>query len=184
MKLARRILMALGSIALAFVLVMSSPKAAHAVVAALVEVVNTAANPVIVSNINDPGRVPYLSELFGTTRANCSFGECLLNFPVVPSGHRLVVEHVSMILQANTGAVPAQVFITNSATYMQFFATVQDKSNTIVLDQPVLFYFDAGDEPQVGTSASVDTATAFPVNVTLAGYLLDCNSAPCSPIAH
>jgi len=184
MKLARRMLMALGSIALAFALVMLSPKAAHAVVAALVEVANTAANPVIASNINDPGRVPYLSEVFGTTRANCSYGECLLNFPVVPSGHRLVVQHVSMILQANTGAVPAQVFITNGASYMQFFATVQDKSNSIVFDQPVLFYFDAGEEPQVGTTSSVDTVTSFPVDATLAGYLLDCTSAPCSPVAH
>ena len=62
MKYTKSILMGTGAFLLpGLTLTLLAPKAAHAVVATLVEVANTSSSPVIVSSINDPGRAAYQS---------------------------------------------------------------------------------------------------------------------------
>lgn len=104
MKLARRILMGLGSFALvAAFLIFLAPKTAHAVVATLVQVTNTSTNPVPTAEVNDPGEEPFQTQIclaFPAGSFPCSSGT-VENFavPTVTSDgltvKRLVVENIS-----------------------------------------------------------------------------------------
>jgi hypothetical protein len=61
MKFAKSILMGTGAVVLAgLILTLLAPKAAHAIVATAVSVVNTSSNPVPVSSIDSPGRIPFV----------------------------------------------------------------------------------------------------------------------------
>ena len=59
-----------------------------------VDVANPATNPALTRSVDDPGRIAYQSE------AACLLilDECSFEFPAVPKNHRLVVQHVSVIL--------------------------------------------------------------------------------------
>ena len=191
MKFIKRISMGLGSVTLvALFFMLVAPKAAHAVQESLVQLVNTTANPAIVSDMNDPGRVPYQSSVYGTSQSNCSTGnECYFVFPTVPAGHRLVIQHVSAFIQASAGAAPVRVGLplSNNQDTTTFLAAAQSTAygSLIAFDQPVLVYVDAGLSPRVAVSLSSTPAdpnagqSAF-----LSGYLLDCSAAPCSAIAN
>src|SRR5258706_8139287 len=100
MKITKQLMFGSGGIVLAaMVIVLLAPKAAHAVVATLVQVVNTTANPVPASTVDEPGRVPYVSSVLDLGN-NCGLGfECDFNFPPVPAGHRLVIQEVSGFIQ-------------------------------------------------------------------------------------
>ena len=102
------------AVMLAIVLVgLLAPRAAHAVVATLVQVANTAANPAITSNINDPGRIPYQSSV--QAGATCPSGGfiCSWEFGNVPAGHRVVIQHISGTLGFATAASAVLVFLNN-----------------------------------------------------------------------
>ena len=189
----KRVLMGLGSVSLVLVLVMLvAPGTAHAVVATLVQVVNTTTNPAIVSNIDDRGRIPYQAQIYGTSNTNCpAEGSCAFTFDAVPAGHRLVVQHVSMEIQAAANSVPALVSLGASlgSAVTVFPATVQVAGDvpTIAFDQPVLAYFNAGQTPVAGIllgNGNFVFGGSTSQNASLSGYLLDCTAAPCSAIAH
>lgn len=164
---------------------MIGPHTVRAAVATLVEVTNPATNPALTSAIDEPGRIPYQSVLFktcGGPSATCNFV-----FGTVPTGHRLVVQHMSgqltvtalsTYIEVTAGPDVAGEWITqlqlfvNNSTFQSFF------------DMPVHFYVDAGVSPTV--SASTYGSVPFQTNnqvVSLSGYLLDCNVAPCAAIA-
>jgi hypothetical protein len=46
----------------------------------------------LVSNVDEPGRVPYQ---FGRDFLDCNPGNCLVQFPPVPPGKRLVITNIS-----------------------------------------------------------------------------------------
>jgi hypothetical protein len=182
--------MGLGSVALvALFFMLVAPKAAHAVQESLVQLVNTTANPAIVSDMNDPGRIPYQSSIYGTTQSNCGVGnECFFIFPTVPAGHRLVIQHVSGFIQATPGAVPALVGLplSNNQDTTSFLVTGQSTvdAGLVAFDQPVLVYVDEGLSPRVAVElASAPAGTNAVQSAFLSGYLLDCSAAPCSAIA-
>ena len=52
-------------------------------------VVNAATNPALTRSVDDPGRIPYESQ------QNIDAGQDAFIFPVVPAGDRLVIQHVS-----------------------------------------------------------------------------------------
>jgi hypothetical protein len=56
-------------------------------------------------------------------------------------------------------------------------------TSTVSFNQPVLFYIEGGDAPKVGFIVN-GAAFVGSGGVTLTGYLLDCASIPCAPIAH
>jgi hypothetical protein len=128
-----------------------------------------------VRDVDDPGRIPYQSF------QNASAGQREFDFPAVPAGHRLVIQHVSgdMNLEFTPNQVEVLVVATGGAS--SFFAPF---SNTFVkFDQPVQLYVEAGDAPIVGVLGNngVDpTSRGF---LTLTGYLLDCAATPCAKIA-
>jgi hypothetical protein len=74
-KFGKRILMVAGAVTLAAILSASiAPKSAHALVAALVQVTNTAANPVPTLDINTPAEEPFQTQLcfgFGAFANQC-----------------------------------------------------------------------------------------------------------------
>ena len=162
---------------------------AQAVVATLVEVVNPTTSPVPTSpvNVTDPGRIAYQSTVFPT---GCSGNfQCFADFPAVPAGHRLVIQHIGGFVSLTAQPTSTDVFIEDNATANTFGAFFVP-SNPVgggfagLFDQAVLEYVDAGDfaivEVDVQGNSVFNTGTQ---EVTLTGYVLDCSAAPCAAIA-
>jgi hypothetical protein len=93
MKFAKSILVGTGAVVLAgLILTMLVPKAARAVAATAVQVMNTSANPVPGQNVDEAGRSPYQS----AAAPYCTPGqECYINFSAVPAGKRLVTSFLT-----------------------------------------------------------------------------------------
>src|SRR5271170_3532503 len=108
MQIVRRLMVAVGALALAAMLLsLAPPKSAHALVAALVQVTNTTANPAVTLDADHATRVPYESTVTGTfLGSNCQGGVvgCKFTWAPVPTGYRLVIENISasMVLGAAT----------------------------------------------------------------------------------
>jgi len=159
---------------------------AQAVVSTLVSVVNPTSSPVASLNVTDPGRIAYQSVVNNVGK--CSGAECFFTFPTVPSGHRVVVQHIGGIVDFNSspGDIEVEVFSNSFPVITFFFAARPTVLNSSPLDQPVLFYVDSGDNVTVevllgnGANFSGDSTSQF---VTLMGYELDCTVAACAPIA-
>jgi hypothetical protein len=149
-------------------------------------VVNPATSPALTSSVDDPGRIAYQTIQF---QQNC-LNQCNLRFPAVPSGHRLVIQHVSGFMSMN--GLPKSVTVSlakdgvsNSGT-STFFATVAGNSFSpqsfiSAFDQPTQYYIDAAGTPTI--IANADNSSITNSQVTLTGYLLDCTVNTCTPIA-
>jgi hypothetical protein len=146
-----------------------------------------------VHNLDDRGRIPYQSVVDMTGKCPATIGppepECSFNFPVVPAGRRLVVQHVSGIIQI-TGLPPliSVGFVVpglspSSVSFLVPFVNL----NGIVLsefDQQVLVFYDQNQPPSVTVTPGSGTFVN-PNNIqliTLTGYLLDCAVASCESI--
>lgn len=186
MNFMKRVLMVAGATALAGVFaLMVAPKAAHGVVAALVQVVNTSANPVPNLDVNTPAEEP-LQAILCFDSGN---GECaalpLPNFFVVPttttdglSVKRAVIENLS----GNCGGPSVQVtglalstFVKeNIVTVSQAAATVPispQSGNFAIFGQPIRLYADPGAE--IGMVPYVSGGTGnYVCSVSLNGYLI------------
>ena len=103
MNYIKKALSTLGGIFLAALLIAAlAPKAAHGIVATLVQVANTSANPVpgdIVRNEENPARQPVQAPVCVSTTGGCF---SVTNTYDVPSGQELVIDYVSG--QCMTGA--------------------------------------------------------------------------------
>jgi len=151
--------------------------------------VNTSANPVPTSpvNVTDPGRIAYQSTVDNTGK--CSGTACIFSFPVVPAGHRVVVQHIAGNVDF-TSPAPSTIdvrILIGGVFISQFFAPIPAVQEHSGFDQPVLFYIDQLNSAQVsvllgGLSVGPFDAGALDV-LTLTGYELDCTVAACAPIA-
>ena len=143
-----------------------------------VNVANPATAPALFLNVNDPGRIAYQSL---NTNPSCSVGQCLAFFPAVPSQHRLVVQHFSSL--ANFSAAPSFVNASLNEQSGFFLSIILAPviGSASRFDQPVLVYYDAGQQPFAELQAVGATVTA--ATITLTGYMLDCTIAPCAAIA-
>src|SRR5580704_6162253 len=96
MKFAKSFLLGTGAAVLAgFVLTLVAPRAAHAVAAALVQVVNTRSNPVPNQDVDHPGRHAF--------QASCTITSVFDNIfcdpqPQPPAGTEFVIQNISMFL--------------------------------------------------------------------------------------
>jgi hypothetical protein len=131
-----------------------------------------AATPV--RNIDDPGRIAYESQ------QTIGAGQNSFIFPAVPAGHRLVIQHVSGLVdfQSNVSFVFISAGSPKGQGFSAFLAPVF--TNATQFDQLVQLYVDAGDGPKVNLNADQSVSTGI---LTLTGYLLDCTVAPCAKIA-
>ncbi|MHB8525838.1 MAG: hypothetical protein ACYDD2_06740 [Candidatus Acidiferrales bacterium] len=92
MNVLRRIAMAIsGTVVVALVLTLAVPRAAHAVLSALVTITNTASNPVPTQAVDNPALQSFDGEGF------CTFsgGDCTAGVFSVPIGMTAVVQDVS-----------------------------------------------------------------------------------------
>jgi hypothetical protein len=166
-----------GALALG-VLILAAPRAAHAIAATLVQVTNTAANPVPNLDTERNARIPYQSTINATP---CSVGPCDFLLSTVPVGYRLVAQSVSVDVKDTT--VPQLAFLAD-ATYSftsSFSAPVYPSGNQSHAGgtQAVTAYFDAGVTPLVGFWGGTGT-----MSVALFGYLESCTVTNCAPIQH
>ena len=187
MNFAKRLLMVAGAVALAGIFgALLAPKTTHAIVATAVYMVNTAATPGLVSNIDNPGRIPYQSIANMTGKCPLGGNTCFWEFGNPPAGHRIVIQHVSGLIGFGTAPSEVEVLLNNGSGFplSAFFAPFKTFS---AFDQPVQAYFDPAEiiEVQIGLvgGAFPDPADSISEVVTLTGYELDCNAAPCPTIA-
>jgi hypothetical protein len=172
---------AIGGLALVGVGTLLSPRRSEAQFSSPVRVMNTSAAPALNSRIDDPGRIPFLV-LFSN---GCSGTLCSYTFPAVPAGHRVVIQHISGALIFNTAPTQLFGFVKSSSNSNQVQFNVIPPSGTVtIFDQPILYYVDAGQSPIIQFTSGVTNFNASAgQNLTLVGYELDCNAAPCAAIA-
>jgi hypothetical protein len=175
-------LAACGTLAVAGAIMLFSAHRIEAQYTSPVKVLNTSAAPAIASVIDDQARVPYLSYQAVTPPANA--GSLTFNFPAVPANHRLVVQHLTGWLFVAPGSPTFVSLGQPGFSPMSAFQTQPlGGGATSVFDQPVLGYFDAGQQPQV---YAIDQSNFLQgtSTLTLTGYMIDCSAAPCAAIAH
>jgi hypothetical protein len=191
MKLLKQALAVLATVVvIAVIAAVVTPKTAHAIVATAVQVVNTAAAPALVSNIDNPGRIPYQSIVDQTGRCNPGGNACFWEFGNPPAGHRIVIQHVSGTVGFSATPIGVSVLLNNGSglALSTFFAPILNSLRFTTFDQPVQAYFDPSNiiEVQVGILGATfpNPADSFSEVITLTGYELDCSAAPCPAIAH
>lgn len=156
-----------------------------------VKVVNSTAAPAITSRMDDHGRIPYQAEVDngvgpGGAGSSCvSQDQCDFTFGPVPSGHRLVIEHISGLLPLLTGnQVIAQLFNPQTGGHYTTFI-IPTTTTWGAFDAATLVYLDS--QQSVNVHVSTSTLVGFSLGatyVTVSGYMLDCTAAPCAAIAH
>jgi hypothetical protein len=130
-----------------------------------------------VRDVDDPGRIPYQSFQQVTAGPTLEF-----DFPAVPAGHRLVIQHVSG--NVNFQSIPnnqVEVLVEVTGGASSFFVPF---SKTLArFDQPVQLYVDAGEGLTVVVLADLGITATEHGFINLTGYLLDCTATPCAKIA-
>ena len=127
----------------------------------------TVTNKVTVQNRDEPGRNPY-QESAGTL---CTPDRCVAEFPAVPAGHRLVVTFVSAFIQPAPAGVHGGLAIKGLGEVAVFPML----PNTAVASaaQPMTFYFEAGQVPQVNIEAPIiDLLVTTGAFASMTGYLV------------
>jgi len=128
MNFAKRTIMAVGMMALAVLLVaVLAPNTAHGLVAALVQVTNTTANPVPTVATDNPALTPVrlagsIIDDAGGISDTATFTDSPLSGPpyTVPAGYRLVVDSVSGSAYAGPGGY-VRFRITHSVNGVEWY---------------------------------------------------------------
>jgi hypothetical protein len=190
MKLVKSLLMGTGAVVLAgLILTLALPKAAHAIVATAVNVVNTTANPVPNLDTEKLARIPYESTAIGS---NCpapgQVGACFFSFSPVPGGYRLVVENLSGYFQISPAATAAvEGYIENNAFRIKssFAAPLGqiDLGGHIqaAFSNATRFYVDSGEGVFAVASANWSNGST---SMVLTGYLENCTITGCPAVQH
>jgi hypothetical protein len=176
MKFLKTSLMALGGVALLLLLV---PKTAHAVVATLVQVVNTTSNPVPNLDTERIARRPYQSNSTQT----CTTNPCEFGFTPVPVGYRLVTQNFAGNFSLLSGSTSLYAYMTDSFSLaMGLPGAVGPLTAGAVpagFNQQLTTYFEAGRFPLVLVYGNFNSGTQ---SVALTGYLENCSVTGCPAI--
>lgn len=192
-RVIRRVTIFTGSVTLIAISAdLIAPKVTHAVVTALVQVVNNVAviNPVdsssnpiplVTKRKDEPGRNPYISTVHLWQGNNCSGVNCTAFFAQVPANKRLVVTNVTGAVFVEAPGYIQPVWL--DGVYIPSFlqvGTVQGPGNVaegmFSFNSNVLLYYEAGTGPRAGITSSTNIAgnTGFTDgSVTMSGYLID-----------
>ena len=139
----------------------------------------------LVKNVDEPGRQPYQSMVeFNTSIPDCPINSfCIVGFPVVPAGKRLIVQHVTVLIAVASGGQPNYLafgdsFSTNTGNVAIVQPNFTQGSSVLgsffwFLDRDVHVYYEAGGTPKLKVGASANFA--FVGNASLHGYLIDAN---------
>lgn len=140
----------------------------------------------LVSNADDPGRIPYAGNVDCHFPAGSSV--CDGSLAPVPAGKRLVITHVAGLLQENLpGGTLILLEVSGGVATSRPLATYQGSFgavNYFVFYQPVLLFYDAVQTPIVFvTLGAAPDAHISVAEFHLTGYMLDCTIGPCNAIA-
>lgn len=151
---------------------------------------NSNTQPVLTTSTSDPGRIAYQSQV-NNSNTGCSGLTCFFEFGSVPAGHRLVIKHVSGLIDFGTNPSSVWIAVNNGSgsPVSTFFAPLQPSTSLTAFDQNVEVFLDPAlfggvIEIQVNLVGGSFAAPGQVQLVTLSGYELDCTAAPCAPIAH
>jgi hypothetical protein len=128
MNFAKRLLMVVGVASLAGTVgALLAPKTAHALVATLVQVVNTTAQPVPTRDVDNPAYEPFVRTLCAGVAANCG-GTQGTSFTVPTTGansspvRRLVIEYYSTLcFEVTAPGVPVNSLYVFTGGQQNFF---------------------------------------------------------------
>lgn len=195
MNIVKKSILTLGGIFLAAVLIAAlAPKATHGIVAALVQVTNTTADPAVTLDADHATRIPYVSTVAGVGPSGAcqATANCVFSYKPVPAGYRLVVENVSAALQVASGSPLPSGGISSSDPASGgagpfFSGTYVGKGVQYagVVSQTVKFYVNASYVPSVGIVADYGGGPIIGNNfATIVGYLENCSVTGCPPIQY
>ena len=184
MNVLRRIAMAIsGTMVVALAFTLAVPKAAHAVLSALVTVTNTSANPVPTQSVDNPALAPSFS-----VSVDCSKGvdvTCQTAIPaIIPSGMTAVVKDISGHCNqpATFESVPALIYISggNHDSSGAFTGFSVELAPILVGVSGDLKYYDFGRETTLYAASTAASQGSFQVTgqisppgdctVNLSGY--------------
>jgi hypothetical protein len=164
MLILKRGLMAVGALALAAMLLnFVAPKAAHALVATAVQVMNTSATPVPTLDTGEPGRHPYVLRCATTETGECFTGP-------VPAGTTFVSDSVWIQTQATSW--PVRLTGTAGGTQYELALPPETSSGvgSLVFVTNLITYADAG--TQLSVTANCSSAGGCPLSTTIIGHLV------------
>ena len=174
MKFSKTSLFAIGGITLAASLL--APRAAHAVVATLVQVANTRSTPVPNQDVDHPARHPFTATC--TSPVQTTFVSCTPTPAPPASGFETVIQNVSILVNrfGGTGApVYTEIDYVNGGTpytlYLPFVTQADTPGHGFwVVNQPVTAYLDPGAVGPRCLALMIDTSTSAEVFCTVTGY--------------
>ena len=99
---------------------------------------------------------------------------CVINFPAVPAGQRVVITQVSALLVLPTGVAPLNAELRGAGVF-QFLPAIAVPANfsgesDYVVNQTVLASYDAGQVPEV--AVFVPSSSAFTALASISGYMI------------
>jgi hypothetical protein len=133
----------------------------------------------LIKNVDEPGRLPYVHQV---DVFPCNF-QCQADFPAVPAGKRLVVEHVSALIVMNPGTppIPFLWLDENTASSSNFIRAVvqgnfsvsvrSDNLNFLTLNRDVRTYYESGTTPRLNVFDMPPNGLSQ--SFVLTGYLID-----------
>ena len=139
--------------------------------------VGIAGQPVLIKNLDEPGRAPYQETVFvGQACCGVGFSTTVFTFSVVPANKRLVIKDASLNLPAARGSAvsPAVLRIVGGGTPELNLPLILGGSlvyDEWITNQQVNFYVDQSQRPEI--LLSVDSAHAIAgltATATLTGY--------------
>jgi hypothetical protein len=164
MKLVQRLFMGFGGLAAAAALLtLFSPKA-HALVATLVEVVNTRSTPVPNQDVDHPARHPYQQICFNNTIQG---GDLSCQTPAAPPNTEVVIQNVSMIVSSNVAPQVSRIITVGGGVSINTYIPLVAQTGNYMVSQQLTQYVDPG------TSATCDTqlnSTNAQLICTITGY--------------
>jgi hypothetical protein len=137
----------------------------------------------LVSNVDDPGRIPYQVNKVCIPSGVDSI--CIADLPQVLPGKRLVITHVSGELVENLpGGTLIEVTVVSRRGSVYLPVTFMGSSyhNVFVFDQPELIFCDGGDNLNLRLEMGANPDRFSSITFTLSGYMLDCSTGPCAAI--
>jgi hypothetical protein len=169
-----RFVQAAAALGVLATLALVTPRAAHALAAALVQVTNTSANPVPNQDVDAPGRHRYQSTC--VTNTGDSLGkQFVCSLSAVPANTELVLQTVSILAETPNppaigqlettagGVVSVAAFPVVNSGFSEFGTAIATAT------QPLTLYADPGTQPEC--SVTVASAPAIPaMTCTVSGY--------------
>jgi len=133
----------------------------------------------LIQNVNEPGLNPYQHFVtFNQNSAYCYNFACVIDFPAVPAGKRLVITYASAQFALAGGGTLASVALASSANQdnqLLLPAPALDGLGRFYLcASPVTFYVNAGYKPVMilGGQYMLDNGSNG-AQVTITGYLVN-----------